>query len=105
MIIKEKYSILREIEFREWLVKNQINNKVISDIISRVKRIEREFNVDLDNEYIQNHCDKLLSSFKNHGKNEVMNEHQTSLPIGKAQLAAIKHAVKKYFLFIEESTS
>ena len=35
---------MNEIDFRLWLDKNNINKKVSSDIVSRLRRIEKEFN-------------------------------------------------------------
>ena len=96
---------MKEIEFREWLVRNQVNEKVISDIISRVKRVELELQVDLDSEYKNNKYPELLFAFKNQGKNEVMSKHKTSLPVGKAQLASIKYAINKYSLFLEDGSA
>ena len=33
---------MNEVEFKNWMDKNNVNHKVQSDIISRIKKIERE---------------------------------------------------------------
>ena len=33
---------MNEVDFRNWLVKNDVNKKVQSDIVSRIKKIEKE---------------------------------------------------------------
>ena len=39
---------MNEVDFRNWLVKNDVNKKVQSDIVSRIKKIEK----DTDRDYI-----------------------------------------------------
>ena len=48
-----------EISLRNWMKQQKINAKVISDTVSRLKRIEKEFNYcDLDDEFQKNQCKK-----------------------------------------------
>ena len=97
---------MNEMDFRVWLSENDVKKKVISDIISRLKRIEREITLcDIDMEYHKDKCNMLLSLFRNKGINEQMNLIETSLPIGKYQLSAYKYALNKYISFLAETNS
>ncbi len=93
---------MNEINFKLWLNDRGYSKKVQSDIISRLKKIEREFGfIDIDDEYANDKCEKLLSSFKNKGENEEMNRFNSpSLPIGKYQLSTYKYAVSLYLKFL-----
>lgn len=96
---------MNEIDFRIWLSQQGVNKKVSSDMVSRLKRIEREINrCDIDIEYRKDECSALLSLFRNKGINEQMNVLKTSLPVGKYQLSTYKYALQRYILFLQEST-
>ena len=97
---------MNEMDFRIWFSNQDANKKVVSDIVSRIKRIEREItHCDIDVEYQKDECSSLLSLFKNKGINEQMNVLDTSLPVGKYQLSTYKYALKKYMVFLKETTS
>lgn len=101
----ERGVTMNEIDFRTWLSRQGVNKKVASDMVSRIKRIERETShYDIDVEYNKDECATLLSLFKNKGINEQMNSLETSLPIGKYQLSTYKYALKKYMVFRAETT-
>ena len=96
---------MNEIDFRIWLTQKNTDKKVISDIISRLKRIEREINhCDIDYEYHSDKCETLLSYFRKKGINSEMDEIQTNLPIGIYQFSTYKYALQKYITFLEDST-
>lgn len=95
---------MNELDFRTWLSRQNANKKVVSDIVSRLKRIEREITLcDIDIEYRKDECGTLLSLFRNKGINEQMNALKTSLPIGKYQLSTYKYALQKYISFLQET--
>lgn len=97
---------MNEMDFRTWLFHKGFNKKVVSDIVSRLKRIERELNYcDIDMEYRKDECSTLLSLFRTKGINRQMNAIKTSLPIGKYQLSTYKYALQKYIAFLSETTS
>ena len=57
---------MNELEFSQWLSNNDVPKKVQSDIVSRLKRLERiNGYFDLDEEYEKDNCDFLFSLFKN----------------------------------------
>ena len=96
---------MNEIDFRIWLSQQGVNKKVSRDMVSRLKRIERDINrCDIDIEYRKDECSALLSLFRNKGINEQMNVLKTSLPVGKYQLSTYKYALQRYILFLQEST-
>lgn len=78
---------MNEIDFKIWLNENNTPKKVQSDLISRLKRFEREIkNCDIDEQYRNDKCVYLLSLFKNKGLNDNMAEYiNSNLPIGKYQ--------------------
>ena len=55
---------MNEVEFRNWMVNRGIKNKIAGDVISRLKRVEREIkNCDIDEQYRNDKCEYLLSLF------------------------------------------
>ncbi len=97
---------MNELEFKHWLAKEQYSKKIISDTVSRLKKIERINNyIDLDDEYALDQCVRLLSTFRNKGQNEEMNKlDSSSLPIGKYQLSTYKYAINLYIRYLESLT-
>lgn len=94
---------MNEIEFKQWLSNSNLNKKVQSDLVSRLKKFERAIkNCDIDEQYRNDGCEYLLSLFSNKGLNDSMTEYADSgLPIGKYQLNTYKHALKKYIEFLK----
>ena len=94
---------MNEIEFRNWLATNGMNKKVISDYISRLKRIEREINpCDIDEQYRNDKCQYLMKLFIKMGDNEEMKKYpNTDLPIGKYHMSTFRLALKKYVEFLD----
>ena len=76
---------MNEVEFKNWMDKNNVNHKVQSDIISRIKKIEREIeNCDIDEQYRRDKCNYLMSLFLNMGLNEKMKKYpNANFPIGE----------------------
>lgn len=95
---------MNEVEFRNWMAKKGVNQSVIKDNISRVKKVERDLNyMDIDEEYRKDKCEKLLSLFENRGINDQMKKYTPNkLPLGKKYMGTYKYAVKQYYLFCEE---
>ena len=95
---------MNEMNFRAWLSHQGTDKKVVSDTVSRLKRIEREINhCDIDIEYRNDECKTLLALFRTKGINEQMNALETSLPVGKYQLSTYKYALQKYISFLTET--
>lgn len=96
---------MNEVEFRNWLIKNGIHKKVQSDIVSRIKKIEKEIeNCDIDEQYRRDRCEYLMSLFLNMGLNEEMGKYPTAnFPFGKYHMSTFRHAIKYYVKFCDES--
>ena len=96
---------MNEIDFKIWLSNNNFNKKMQSDIISRIKRIEREMSYcDIDEQYRSNKCEKLIYAFSNMGNNEEMAKYKNAnFPLGKYSMNTYKYAIKKYVLFMDEA--
>lgn len=95
-----------EIGFRNWLAESGKNAKVISDTISRLKRLERELGpIDIDSEYKKDQCNQMLSLFENTGRNEKMAHYKTSLPIGKYHMNTFRYALNMYISYLERKSS
>lgn len=92
---------MNEIEFKNWLINNGTNRKVTSDIISRLKRIERQIDqCDIDEQYRIDQCNYLLELFSKSGQNDEMKKYKnTNFPIGKYQMNTFRYALKKYIIF------
>ena len=98
---------MNEVEFKNWLINNGTKAKVAGDIISRLKRIEREIeNCDIDEQYRNDKCEYLLKLFLGMGNNNEMKKHPSAnLPIGKYYMSTYRHALKQYIKFLENATS
>lgn len=94
---------MKEIEFRQWLFKNEVNKKMQSDTVSRLKRFERiNGQIDIEEEYKKDKCKFLYSLFENKGINDNMKKMgDTGLPIGKYQLSTYKYALSLYIKFLQ----
>lgn len=93
---------MNEIDFKNWLSVNNTTRKVISDIISRLKRLEYSLGIDIDNEFEKDQCKHLFTFFANSGRNEYSSSIKNcNLPIGKYYLSSYKLALKKYTQFLE----
>lgn len=98
---------MNEVEFRNWLIKNNVAHKVASDTVSRLKRIEREIkNCDINEQYRSDRCEYLLSLFLNMGNNEEMRRlSMGGFPIGKYYMSTYRYALKYYVRFCDETIS
>ena len=96
---------MNEVEFRNWMIKNDINRKVQSDIVSRIKKVEREIeNCDIDEQYRSDKCESLMTLFLNMGINNEMKKYPNAhFPIGKYYMSAFRYAIKQYVLFCDEN--
>lgn len=92
---------MNEIGFRNWLSQCGVSKKLQSDYVSRIKRIEREFDhCDVDEHYRCDKCKYLMSLFLKNGKNTEMEKYKNiQLPVGKYYMSTYRHAVKKYVEF------
>ncbi len=95
---------MNEVDFRNWMARNDVNRKVQSDIVSRIKKIEREIeNCDIDEQYRSDNCEALMALFLNMGKNEEMKKYPNAdFPIGKYYMSTFRHAIKYYVMFCKE---
>lgn len=90
-----------EEKFRVWL-KQRYSKKVVSDNISRLRKIIREI-TDVDAEYDKDHCRYLLSLFDNLGDNAEMKSYNTNFPVCSSSIRCYKYAVTCYVKFREET--
>lgn len=92
---------MNELEFRKWLNDNGTSKKMQSDLVSRIKRIEKEINhCDIDSEYHNDQCKGLLSYFEKNGCNERMDTIKNcTLPIGRYSMSSFRYSIKKYMHF------
>ena len=93
-----------EINFRNWLIENKKTKKVVSDISSRLRRVEIEVNnCDIDEQYQKDKCKYLLSLFKKMGKNDNLKKYNDiNLPVGRYYMSTYSYAIKLYIKFIED---
>ena len=98
---------MNEIDFRIWLSENNISKKVQSDMVCRLKKLQRELNnCDLDDCYKKDRCERLLKIFYNKGINMESEKYEAAdLPFGKYQLSAYKYALNKYIDFLDAAQS
>lgn len=96
---------MNEVDFRNWLLQSNVNCKVQSDIVSRLKKIEREIeNCDIDVHYKADRCEYLMSLFANMGLNDEMKKYpNANFPIGKYYMSTFRYAIKYYVNFCDET--
>ncbi len=99
---------MREAEFRAWLInENGQKAKVVSDITSRLKRIERELtkylgeDIELDNEYQKDGCERIKKMISFHGVKKM--PEKVNLIRKRYHIPTLTHALKKYILFNREN--
>ncbi len=98
---------MNEVEFRNWLLQNNVKRKVQSDIVSRLKKIEREIeDCDLDAQYKTDRCERLMYLFSNMGLNDEMKKYPNAhFPFGKYYMNTFRYAIKCYVSFCNEILS
>lgn len=98
---------MNEVDFRNWLVQKGLKKKVQSDIVSRIKKVEKEIeNCDIDEQYHKDRCEYLMSLFLNMGLNDEMKKYpHAKFPFGKYSMSTFRHAIKKYVRFCDESNA
>lgn len=90
---------MNEIEFRCWLTANNYKPKLISDAVSRLKRlIQMLGHIDLDSEYQSNHLAPLLDDFAK--KPKAVTERNIAIRALKQPLT-YKYALNLYIRFLE----
>lgn len=95
---------MNEIEFRNWLAKGDNKKKVQGDCVSRLRRIERELSIDLDEKYNETGLVDILTAVSHMGENDEMKKYKdVNLPIGKYYMSTYSHSLKQYIRFMEES--
>ncbi|MBR2283847.1 MAG: hypothetical protein IJ874_05445 [Ruminococcus sp.] len=95
---------MNEADFREWQRGQEVKPKVISDTLSRLRRIEKELSCDIDEEFRADGCERLLGAFLNKGDNEEMKKYPDArLPIGKYYMSTYRLALRKYIEFMESN--
>ncbi len=95
---------MNEVDFRNWLSKNNVSKKMQSDFVSRLKRIEREINhCDMDEQYRSDRCAYIMGLFVNMGKNDALQQYRNSdFPVGKYTMNTFRYAIKQYVAFCDE---
>lgn len=91
-----------ELGFRVWMSANNVKNKVQGDCVSRLKRIEKELKIELDECYKETELKDVLEAFLKMGVNEKMAKYgNVNLPIGKYYMSTYRHSLKQYIAFRE----
>ena len=91
-----------ELGFRVWLTANNVKKKVQGDCVSRLKRIEKELRIELDECYGETELKDILDAFLKMGMNEKMTKYgNVNLPIGKYYMSTYRHSLKQYIAFRE----
>ena len=95
-------------EFKEWLEnQSKMSSRLISDCLSRNKRIVDYLDYNLDFEYESDRGIRLITLLT-YTKEDKRNNLPSPIPINGdyfERLASLKSAVKKYFNFCKENSS
>lgn len=94
---------MNTLEFSSYLLSKGVNKKVISDIISRLKRINNELleiGTNIDEQFNLDKCKAIFESFnrkKPHSKKMLKG---SSLPLDKPEISNYKYALNKYISYL-----
>lgn len=96
-----------EIGLRNWMTSQGRNRKVTSDVVSRLKKIEREFGrIDIHDEYKKDRCERLMKAFSKKGENTVMQSMRSAaFPVGTYQMLTYRYAIRQYVIFADSLSS
>ncbi len=96
---------MNEMRFREWMAQKNINRKVQSDLISRIKKVEKEFNYcDIDKEYTKDECKYILGLFQKKNYNSLIADFPNSAFANpQKNLNTYRHAINKYISFCKDN--
>lgn len=83
---------MNEMDFRCGLHTMSLSRKVVSDLVSRVKRVERVLGIDIDEEYEKDKCKRVMNFFIG-GVNV---EQEWGNEVGEIKNRIYKYAVVKY---------
>lgn len=89
--------------FRNWLALQDVRPKLASDMVSRIKKVIRVTDFNLDEQYRIDGGRSVLSIFDQRGDNGSMDKFKdkTTLPVGRESLATYKLALRKYFSYLD----
>lgn len=97
---------MNTVGFSNWLLSKGHNKKTASDIVSRLKRINKEIlysdlHTNIDEQYNLDLCKGLLNllSRDKDNKNNVL--RNTNLPINKHEISNYKTSLNKYLKYLE----
>lgn len=83
---------MNEMDFRRGLHTMSLSRKVVSDLVSRVKRVERVLGIDVDEEYQKDKCKRVMNVFMG-GVNV---EQGWCIEVDEIKKRTYKYAVVKY---------
>ena len=94
---------MNEVEFRGWLEESGKNRRVIGDTISRMKKLQRELGINLDDEFKKDKCETIMNALTvNKGDNDIMKKYgDVNLPIGKFTLGTYRYSLKSFIAYKE----
>lgn len=97
---------MNTVEFNNWLLSNGTNKKVASDIVSRLKRIDRdllysESSTSVDEQFNIDSCSSLLECLSKNNRDANNIIQNSSLPVNKTEISNYKSALKKYIKYLE----
>lgn len=98
---------MRKDDFKGWLLK-RVKKKPASDCVSRCKAVETALQVDLDNEFVFDEGNRLLSKMQysiadeRAGKEAPIEFHFKDNANIRYRMANLRSAVNKYFEFCKE---
>lgn len=97
---------MRENEFREWMIQlGTMQPRPIGDTISRCKRVIKALGVNLDTEYLKDHCQSLVQQLEyttEDARNGVLVDDAFNFSANaniKNGMASLRSAINKYVEF------
>lgn len=94
---------MNKYDFYMYLKYKGFSNKVCSDNISRISRIEKSImDCDIDDEYHKDKCESLMKLLERKREEELKKVLTGNLPIGSYTMSTYRYAVKKYVEFMND---
>ncbi|MDO5018757.1 MAG: hypothetical protein Q4E02_05595 [Lagierella massiliensis] len=91
-------------EFSNYLLSKGNKKKVVSDIVSRLKRIDNELilmGTSIDEQYSVDKCNVLIKSFSRKTSDFEKMLKGSSLPLDKPEIANYKYSLNKYLGYLD----
>lgn len=96
---------MKKNEFIMWATNSGLALKSARDCASRVKAIEKEFNINLDEEWKKDNCASVIRHFPDKRNPNAKTTKFNILPNEGYRIGNVKYSLNKYLSFLKENNN